>query len=814
MKHQLSRFLTSFAVVSLALAAEAEPKLKISQDGKSDYCIRFDKEDKDPRFVAAIKDLGDFLHDITGATIPLDNETATHKIIVGYRAPGDDKPFSGIRERRIKSVGEDIYIYGDGRFGTIGAIYDFLEKFCGCRWFGPWNGDTFVPKDANLILDPIDYSHAPSFYSLELGSAWALAKVHPGITDYLRRNRCFLQPDYRGPNPALDGWKYIGPTTHGLSAYFPPGGHKPGSFEGQWAGPHVALADKAYFKDHPEYFTMDKNGKRVPNRQPCFSNQDVRRILTENIETVLKYEKYNLDEYAILDISFNDRSGGFCECPECKALEDKYQSPGGPYYDYLIELGNNFINKYPKLVIRMIAYQPSMTGVPPKEGIKFPANISVIVAPLIQDFSKPLSNPYNTSFRKEFAEWGRIADNMWWWSYPVLYPHGIRAYALFPGVYRNAENIKYAYNVGTRYIISEMGGSLIHNCAFKKLNDYLEVRLADNVNDSVDRIVKEYCDHCYGPASDLMIKYLRETNDESIKDPNYFIYYDDPRSMRSLHSPANLIRWQGYFNEMAKLIGDDKYRQLQLGRARINLDVLTLLQWNRIREERPEYATFENLEATNKRYVAEVEADSEDVWGSQFHDKYAQGWEKRLFMGTGITAFYGERKVAPIPEELVKKYGQENVTPIRLDARTGAPKRTDEQDAASGTAVEVQIVDAQFGYMPCVMERTADGSFKRNIPSFIPFKSSPLIKTNLPVFKAANGYKPYFIDTMTLGAAHTVVVSGIDTKVQFYIAAAFDPDHPDQKYDLYISIKFLEEDRVLIDRMYVCKVMKDNIDGK
>ena len=404
MQHQLSRFLTSVAVVSLSLAAKAEPKITIAQDGKSDYCIRFDKDDKDPRFVAAIKDLGDFLHEITGATIPFDDQTAAHKIIVGERAPGDDKPFSGVRERRIKSVGNDIYLYGDGQFGTIGAIYDFLEKFCGCRWFGPWDGDTFVPKNANLTLNPIDYSHAPSFRSLELGSSWALAKVHPGIADYMRRNRCFLQPDYRGPNPSLDGWKYIGPTTHGLSAYFPPGGHKPGSFENQWAGPHVALADKGYFKEHPEYFTMDKNGKRVPNRQPCFSHPDVRRILTENIETVLKYEKYNVDEYAILDLSFNDRSGGFCECPGCKALEEKYQSPGGPYYDYLIELGNKFIAKYPKLVIRMIAYQPSMTGVPPKEGFRFPANISVIVAPLVQDFSKPLSHPYNTSFRKEFTE--------------------------------------------------------------------------------------------------------------------------------------------------------------------------------------------------------------------------------------------------------------------------------------------------------------------------------------------------------------------------------------------------------------------------
>ena len=779
-------------------------RIAIATNGTSPYSIWHDKEDKDPTMAAAVKDLSEHLKKITGADVPVDDNAAEFRIFVGKRAEGDNAPFTGVRERRIKTVGNDIYLYGDGKFGTIGAVYDFLEKFCGCRWFGPWPGDSLVPSRLTLIIDQIDYSHTPSFHSLELGGSWPLAKVHPGIKDYLRRNRCFLQPDYRGASPS-DGWKYIGPTTHGLSAYFPPGGHKPGSFVRQWAGPHVALADKAYFKDHPEYFTMNKEGKRVPDRQLCFSNPDVRRILTENMETVLKYEKYNTSDYAIIDLSFNDRSGGFCECPNCKALEDKYKSPGGPYYDYLIELGGKFIGKYPRLVIRMIAYETDMTGIPPKADTRFPANISVIVAPLCQDFSKPLSHPYNASYKKEFEDWGRIAGKMWWWSYPVLYPHGIRAYALFPGVYRNADNIKFAYGIGTRYIISEMGGSLVHNCAFKKLNDYLQVRLSDNVDDSVDRIVKEYCDHCYGPAADLMVKYLREADKESVKDPNYFIYYDDPRSMRSLHSPKNLVRWQGYFDEMEKRIGENKYQLLQLGRARVNLDALTLLQWNRIRKEMPKFATDAKLASIDKRYADEVEADSQDVWTGRFRNEYGQGYETSLFSSVGRTAYLGERHPAPVPTELAEKYGRGNVTPIRMDVRTYLPSRTDEPDAAGGTAVEAQIADAQFGYTPCIVEKMPDGSYTRNRPWLIPFKSSPLMRKRLPEFKAANGYKPYFVDRIKLTAADTVVVTGVDTKAHFFIADAFDPKHPEQEYDIYISIKYLKDENVLIDRMYVCK---------
>ena len=58
----------------------------------------------------------------------------------------------------------------------------------------------------------------------------------------------------------------------------------------------------------------------------------------------------------------------------------------------------------------------------------------------------------------------------------------------------------------------------------------------------------------------------------------------------------------------------------------------------------------------------------------------------------------------------------------------------------------------------------------------------------------------------TLTAAETVVITGVDAKVQFHIGASFDPERPDQEFDVYVSIKHLEDDRVLIDRMYVCKV--------
>ena len=88
----------------------------------------------------------------------------------------------------------------------------------------------------------------------------------------------------------------------------------------------------------------------------------------------------------------------------------------------------------------------------------------------------------------------------------------------------------------------------------------------------------------------------------------------------------------------------------------------------------------------------------------------------------------------------------------------------------------------------------------------MPFSHNPFLKKFLPVYRAAKGYNPYYMGRVRLTAAETVVITGVDCKVQFYIGAPFDPAHPEQEFDVYVSIRHLEDDRVLIDRMYVCKV--------
>ena len=407
MKKSVATILTAAAAVVLTGCAAQTQPITLAENGKT-ACTIIYQPSGDMLLDPAVNDLAATLKEITGAEFPVAEKADGPKIFIGVPAPGDTEPCAS-RERRIKSVGGDLYIYGDYRYGTAAAIYNFLTKFCGCRWYTA-TGDKRIPKNPNLKFDGIDYRHVPSFKSLEHGSRWGAAVSNPEIRAWVRRNNSFLMPNYAFGEPD-DAWFYIGPVTHTLSAYMPPIIRKPRTFNADltfFAGPHPTLAGKEYFSTHPEYFTLDKNGKRVRDKQLCFTNPEVRKELLKNVENAIKGEKYDPETYGILDFTQNDRHGGFCFCDNCQALVKKYQTPGGPYFDFLVEMGRHFEKKYPKLMFRFFSYQEDMTGIPPK-GLKFPDNMSVILAPLQQDFSKSFTHKYNVRFLNQMREWGNSA---------------------------------------------------------------------------------------------------------------------------------------------------------------------------------------------------------------------------------------------------------------------------------------------------------------------------------------------------------------------------------------------------------------------
>ena len=119
-----------FLAAAFALPLGAE--VRLAEGGKTDYTIVC-KKSGDKRLAAAVKDLAVTLEKITGAKFPVKEAADGPKIVIAQLPSSDTKPLAE-REVRAKSVGKDLYIYGEGVQGNFDAIYGFLESQLGGRW--------------------------------------------------------------------------------------------------------------------------------------------------------------------------------------------------------------------------------------------------------------------------------------------------------------------------------------------------------------------------------------------------------------------------------------------------------------------------------------------------------------------------------------------------------------------------------------------------------------------------------------------------------------------------------------------------------
>ena len=688
-----------------------------------------------------------------------------------------------------------------------------MTKFCGCRWYTA-TGDKRIPKNPDLKFDDIDYRHVPSFKSLEHGGKHVGAVHNPEIRAWVRRNNSFLMPNYAFGAPD-DAWFYIGPVTHTLFAYMPPIIRKPRSFNADkkfFAGPHPTLAGKEYFSTHPEYFTLNKSGKRVPDMQLCFTNPAVRRELLKNVENAIKAENYDPATYAILDFSQNDRSRGFCFCKKCQALAKKYQTPGGPYFDFLVEMGNHFAEKYPKLTFRFFAYQEDMTGIPPK-GINFPDNMSVILAPLQQDFSKSFTHRYNVRFLNQMREWGKLCKEIWIWNYPTLYTHGMNIYSLFPGVYRNTENLKLAHDANVRYIIAEQGGSVVHGCSFKELNVYLQCLMAEDVNVDVDAAIKEFCDAVYGAAADDIIAYLKDSYAEGMKDPGYFRYYNDPRVMRRrLHSPRNLIRWQKDFDRMEAKVKKDRKALFNVRRARINLDAVTILCYPRCAKLDPDFAKRLPLDKLYQRYMRNIKADAKLQYRSVKNKSLEKGHVTQ-FTNAVRMAYEFNRRRQTYPAELVAKYGKDNLITV-MPCPTRRPPAIWDENTASGYAVRIPIPNSGAALVVQDISVGEKNGLPWNTVVHRTVRKPMLRRGEVAKIRNSDGYRLVRVGRSSLSESGLIQLATLPEKkgelgrnVRFFLGDFFDPRNPRQKYDIYLSVKDAGDGKSLfVDRLVLAKV--------
>ena len=532
------------------------PPANIAVGGKAGFRIAVDP-DASALDLEAAEDLRTHLREATGADFVLVTNDFRHAlsrtIEVGTRRAKDlvgRLRLENFTDGECAAVYRDgsVAIAGAGEMGTSYGVSLFLEKVLGCRWLGP-AGEKVVPKQDTVTFGSLDLHEKPAYpyrWILDLDNQ---VRFHPEGRRFLKRNRLNVA-EGNFPGTAL---KVTVPNCHSLFSYLPPHG------------------GAENFRNHPEWYTLNKDGKRVDDKQLCFTNPELRQELTKKV-----LEKIAAHGGAgFFDISARDVPGSFCHCPTCKAAEKKYDSFGGPFFDYLLEVGPQVKAKHPKAKLHFLVYRKEQTQHPPKGIGKFPDNMCAVFAPIDDDFSKNYLHPHNRGTYEDLKRWCELVE-VWAWYYPIPYS----GFPPYVALQRIGDDTRLAFEAGQKGCCYEHDHGVAQGVNFSDLITWVTTRLYREPTLDPMALAEEFCSGYYGAAAKDMMTFVRALEQISSKTDD-FLTWDG--TVSGAFPVGRLLTFNRLFDRMERLVKDDPQALQRVREARIGLDIETLGKFRDLR---------------------------------------------------------------------------------------------------------------------------------------------------------------------------------------------------------------------------------------
>ena len=663
----------------LALAAGtvisgAEP-LTLSENGKTDYVIVSEIGAQEG---FAVKELKDFLKQSTGTDFK-DAPVAEagkypRRIVVGDNALSQEllgeATLASLRseESLVATKGRDLILAGEGERGTLYAVYSFLENELGCRWYTAYR-DIVVPKHETLAVGELCRRELPAFKFRYMSTYFYQLRPERELfffRDRLNSIESAALPELRNDLPM------IGPGCHTLYFYMNP----EKKYHEDWKNcPKPPLNN--LFESNPAFFSMDASGKRM-KLQLCFGNPQLRKTLTSQIEAVINSSPRSA---RVLTLDANDVPGKFCNCPECLKLEGKYHTPAGPLLDYLLELCAYLKQKHPEVYVKTLAYRKGQSEIPPDNVEKLPDNLIIVFAPIESNFAAPLDHPSNKDTMENLRKWCKIAKNVWVWYYSNPYCDN---HPPFGNIEKMARDVKILKDTGVSGTFFEHGSGVQQGFNFAELQTWLLLKLFQNPDQDLDKLVVEFTDYYYGKAAPLIRAYMKELEGLR-KEMQIKLPWNPSFSMFTYLTPDRIMKWEKDFDSMEELTKDSPACLRHVRMCRVSLDTAMLREWHEIKRAYPAVGVTPRELRSQIMGNFKAEADVRFLPGMTY-------WLDVLGKTVSQILFQAEVQPKPLPE-CFSKFAAE-------DVRQAFPvsKLVDDADAACGVAAAADCDSLPFGF--------------------------------------------------------------------------------------------------------------------
>jgi len=491
----------------------------------------------------AAEELQRYLMQICGANLPIvtdEEPMSSHEILLGdnshLRELGVQIDFAklGTDGFVLKTHGNHLIIAGGKPRGTLYGVYALLEEKLGVRWFTP--EVEFVPRMRRVELPALNETQVPALEYREV--FWTEMLQWGKEADFAARHR-------------LNGHHYRLTEKHGGRAVvFYPFVH---SFD--------ALIPREVCEQRPEFWPMI-GGKRVSGYvQRCLSNPDLVKMAIERVKQWIKEHP----EATIIDVSQND-TGNWCQCPDCKALDDAEGSPSASIIKFVNTIAEAIEREYPHIRIETLAYQYSRK--PPKT-LRPRKNVIIRLCSIECCFAHPLEtcpSEENRRFREDIKAWEPVAPLLYVWDYTTNFAHYIQP---FPNFEVLQANVQFFVKHGVKGLFEQGNYSPGGNGEMAPLRAYVLAKLLWNPYTDVKRHINDFLHGYYGRAAGPIRAYM-ELLHRQVREKGYHAHIYDSPTAPYLNDDEFLDTAERLFDEAERLAESEEIRfRVQVARLPI-----------------------------------------------------------------------------------------------------------------------------------------------------------------------------------------------------------------------------------------------------
>ncbi|MEA3402420.1 MAG: carbohydrate-binding family 9-like protein [Armatimonadota bacterium] len=480
---------------------------------------------------------------------------------------GRDAPDTGEFDYQARPLPAGFSYYTP--MGSCYAVYDFLERCCGVRWYLPTEIGTVIPERDTLVVEEVSVRRSPwtrhrsmwpqrpipaSLYHWDMSDPEELAQIPrlPGREERLYWLRQRMGGEHFAANHSFYPWQ------------------------------------ERFGESHPEYFAVNEAGEPMLDQLNYASEavveQAVEDILAcrrgewEDENGIRRFGRASENIFPLVPMdnrqwSQDPQTQAMLVDPPTRTIGSFNTNRASRYiFSFVAEVARRVAERDPDAIISALAYSDYYF---PPEGIEFPDNVAIMVC---KQQVKARTRRFDDAYYASLREWSRKVDMLYTWEY-YNFPQW-RRMNVFPGLVprRTGHDVVRLHEIGIDGEFIEINtakgfppveGWLV-NPAMQHLNYYFRLKMFDRVDRPIEELLDEYYRLFYGPAEEPMRRFFT-TIEETFMNEQYYrpghlraeeswTVYCPPERLRELrrmiHEAGQLAEGQSPYAERVQLIDE------------------------------------------------------------------------------------------------------------------------------------------------------------------------------------------------------------------------------------------------------------------